>query len=174
MVLKWCLTSSMSHTGMVERTLIVSEASLNVFFLTKNPNEINWFPAISENYFGFKGQLRVFSTYENLGANFRTSGACLHWNRRARRFGRLEVTFPSGRLRVKYCKIRKIGVRDLETALGRCGVHAKLENNAKCFCGLEFTWCVSYQFVDLFSIAYTFKLEYKGCLTGSGHDLTDV
>ena len=43
----------------------------------------------------------VFSHSENLGANFRTVEACLHWNRRARGHGCLGVICPSGRLRVK-------------------------------------------------------------------------
>ena len=33
----------------------------------------------------------------------------------------------------------KIGVRGLKTACGRCGAHAKFENNAKCFRDLEVT-----------------------------------
>ena len=48
-------------------------------------------PLISEINFGVTSQFMVFSTFENVGVNFRTLGACLYWNRRARRFGRLRV-----------------------------------------------------------------------------------
>ena len=40
----------------------------------------------------------VFSVYENVVVNFRTIGACLKWNCRARRNGRLRVICPCGRL----------------------------------------------------------------------------
>ena len=33
----------------------------------------------------------------------------------------------------------KIEVRDFKTACGRCGAHAKFENNAKCFSDLPVT-----------------------------------
>ena len=53
------------------------------------------FLAFSEIYFGFKSHIMVFSTCENVDVNF-------HWNRRARRHGRLWVICPSRRLRVNW------------------------------------------------------------------------
>ena len=51
-----------------------------------------------------------------------------------------------------------IEVRDLKTACGRCGAHAKFENNAKCFSDLPVTWCTFDQFWDMDSIDYTSKM----------------
>ena len=97
----------MSHTGMVRAHTHSLAGTINVFSWPKNWHEINQFLAISDINFEFMSQYMVFSTCKNGGFNFRTLGACLHWKRRARRNGRLGVTFPSGRLRVKVTDQKK-------------------------------------------------------------------
>ena len=101
MVLKWWLTSSMSHAGMVGAYTHSLGGTINVFFWLKIFNEINQFLASSEMNFKFKSQLMVFSTCENVGEIFETLRQRLHRNCRARQFGHVGVTFPIGGLGVK-------------------------------------------------------------------------
>ena len=71
-------SSSMSHAGMVGAHTHSLAGTINVFSLPKNRDEINQFLAIYDINFEFKSQYKVFSTFKNVGFNFRALRACLH------------------------------------------------------------------------------------------------
>ena len=54
---------------------------------------------------------------------------------------------------------REIGMRDLKTACRRFGANESSKTTLNVFCHLEITWCAPCQFKDIFSIAYTFKMN---------------
>ena len=102
MVLKSCLRHRWVTRGWSERTLSF-RGTIKSIFLNKNWNEINEFLAILEKNFGFKIEFMVFSTCESTGGIFGTLRQRLQRNCRARQIGHVGVTFPIGRLGVKYC-----------------------------------------------------------------------